>query len=790
MIYNTLHSRYTSIDPEKEYVNNPKPDWGNIEWPKDRVDYECGTSSALNGMGMRFEVPTSKLFWNPPPINEASDNVLTGWVDDGNLCAIHYQENGGTMDEFEKYCPSQRCFMTGRNVSEDGSMMEACCAWDLPLFMGDDDDDKSTTTSKEEDIHIPAYFITMSDAEKLNTVLLDSLDSSNLESQGSINYISVVPYAKWYPNFHYSTLVLWVMAVFTVWISCYMSASEYRTSWKVIVQALEEGLLVLSSRSVVAPSPMFGEVRGRVDTDETVDLAEDVLEEVEMTGVHENGNGEVPMVGDANTHDLNFRIDDDLDGEGDGETKTAVTTDDSTPSVQTASPDASTDAVIASNTEPITNETEEPMVTVDTNEASPEGVSNTPSQSHESPQTQPVNPGTLPTAAERHVELNAMHAVAFVICASAVLLLLFFFNLFKIVTFVYGLGGSACMSLIVVQPLLAKVLPEKHAERGVPFLKYFGYYRVKDVLSSLISYSIGLAWVIIAFTHVNPLQNTFYWVIQDVLGVCYCIYVMSIIHINTIMVGTILLVLVFFYDVFYVFLSPYIFGTSVMVDVATGGIAQGEALNCYKYPSDHKCSGSQAPLPMMLVFPWVLDYRGGFSMIGLGDIVLPGLLISFASRYDGAKFLTRKVSEMSSSSSGNANEENGDGSAAASEDMEYIPTVNRKQALVNGMKDFFKNMKKGYFGPMMVAYAVGLSAAYAAVYGMERGQPALLYIVPACLGTMFVLGKRKRQLSDLWQGPKVMLKANRVVMLANKIPQLRAAAATSPRNNLPESTVV
>lgn len=316
------------------------------------------------------------------------------------------------------------------------------------------------------------------------------------------------------------------------------------------------------------------------------------------------------------------------------------------------------------------------------------------------------------------------------------------------------------MNLIVIQPLVTRFLPAKYAQKEVPFLKSCGFLTVAEVVSSASSYSIGFAWIIIAFTRVNPLQNTFYWVVQDLLGICYCIYVMGIIHINTIMVGTILLVLVFFYDIFYVFLSPYIFGTSVMVDVATGGVTSGEALFCYKYPSDHRCSGSGAPLPMMLVFPWILDYRGGFSMIGLGDIVLPGLLISFAARYDGAKFLTRKVSETNSSG---ANGANGSEGTPAREGMEYDPTVTRKQAIMNGVKEFLQSLKKGYFGPMMVAYAVGLSAAYAAVYGMKRGQPALLYIVPACLGMIFALGLKKRQLSDLWRGPKIMLKANRIV---------------------------
>jgi Signal peptide peptidase len=46
--------------------------------------------------------------------------------------------------------------------------------------------------------------------------------------------------------------------------------------------------------------------------------------------------------------------------------------------------------------------------------------------------------------------------------------------------------------------------------------------------------------------------------------------------------------------------------------------------------------------------------------------------------------------------------------------------------------------------------------ANAAVYFMHMGQPALLYLVPCCLGTMVVLGYRRSELLQLWQGPTVL----------------------------------
>ena len=69
----------------------------------------------------------------------------------------------------------------------------------------------------------------------------------------------------------------------------------------------------------------------------------------------------------------------------------------------------------------------------------------------------------------------------------------------------------------------------------------------------------------------------------------------------------------------------------------------------------------------------------------------------------------------------------------------------------------------GYFGPVMVGYAIGLFMANAAVYLMEMGQPALLYLVPCCLGTMVVMGYRAGELRDLWVGPRVIRASERLM---------------------------
>lgn len=101
-----------------------------------------------------------------------------------------------------------------------------------------------------------------------------------------------------------------------------------------------------------------------------------------------------------------------------------------------------------------------------------------------------------------------------------------------------------------------------------------------------------------------------------------CIVFLSIIELNSIQVATILLIVAFFYDIFFVFVTPYLFkGESIMLTVATsGGPPKKDPLWCEKYPSDQDCQGGD-PLPMLFAIPRLFDYQGGSSLLGLGDIV-------------------------------------------------------------------------------------------------------------------------------------------------------------------------
>ena len=89
----------------------------------------------------------------------------------------------------------------------------------------------------------------------------------------------------------------------------------------------------------------------------------------------------------------------------------------------------------------------------------------------------------------------------------------------------------------------------------------------------------------------------------------------------------------------------------------------------------------------------------------------------------------------------------------------------------------------GYFFPLIIAYAVGLLMANAAVYLMNMGQPALLYLVPCTLGTMAFMGWRRHELVGLWEGPRVIANADEIVY-GGRVPVPESASAAAIEEGL------
>lgn len=187
-------------------------------------------------------------------------------------------------------------------------------------------------------------------------------------------------------------------------------------------------------------------------------------------------------------------------------------------------------------------------------------------------------------------------------------------------------------------------------------------FTTHDIVCFIISLVIGI-WYL--------LQK--HWIANNLLGLAFAVNGVELLHLNNIATGCILLGGLFFYDIFWVF------GTNVMVTVAKSFEA-----------------------PIKLVFPQDLITNGlsasNFAVLGLGDIVIPGIFIALLLRFDNS--------------------------------------LKRKSNL--------------YFYATFTAYFLGLLATIFVMHVFKHAQPALLYLVPACMGTPLLLALLKGDIKKLF----------------------------------------
>lgn len=124
-----------------------------------------------------------------------------------------------------------------------------------------------------------------------------------------------------------------------------------------------------------------------------------------------------------------------------------------------------------------------------------------------------------------------------------------------------------------------------------------------------------------------------------------CVAFIAFVRLPSLKVSTLLLTGLLIYDVFWVFFSSYIFSTNVMVKVATRPAENPVGLVARKLNLGGIVrEPPKLNLPGKLVFP-SMHNSGHFSMLGLGDIVMPGLLLCFVLRYESHRKLNPTTAE-------------------------------------------------------------------------------------------------------------------------------------------------
>ncbi|XP_066329335.1 signal peptide peptidase 1-like [Miscanthus floridulus] len=263
--------------------------------------------------------------------------------------------------------------------------------------------------------------------------------------------------------------------------------------------------------------------------------------------------------------------------------------------------------------------------------------------------------------------MSKEHAMRFPLVGSAMLLSLFL--LFKflskdlvnaVLTAYFFILGIVALSATLL-PSIKRFLPKEWNDnlivwrapliRWAPFIHSLSVEFTKSQIVASIPGFFFCLWY----------ASKKHWLANNVLGLAFCIQGIEMLSLGSFKTGAILLGGLFVYDIFWVFFTP------VMVSVAKSFDA-----------------------PIKLLFP-TADAARPFSMLGLGDIVIPGIFVALALRFDVSR-----------------------------------------------------GIKNRYFNSAFLGYAVGMMVTIIIMNWFQAAQPALLYLVPGVIGFVAV--------PSLWYG--------------------------------------
>jgi len=389
--------------------------------------------------------------------------------------------------------------------------------------------------------------------------------------------------------------------------------------------------------------------------------------------------------------------------------------------------------------------------------------------------------------AEELPQISAKSALLLPLAISAVLVLLYlFFHALETFLVFYVCASSAMAVSFTVWPVV---------------------HRLGAVLRPLLS-SAAASWLL-ALAAVGSWLWTGHWLWNNILGSCLCVTMISLVRLPNLRVASLCLGALFVYDVFWVFGSARLFGgKNVMVDVATKsaanplasmgiGAAAGELQLPFKlmFPSEMgwaaaavvalsekssaaaQAAGASGAVAGALpassaALGGAADLRDtqakaraagaaaaavaaaavageaaatpslrtkalttvtavsqeAFLMIGLGDIALPGIFLAFARRCDShARRRYRRLlcaSEMG---------EHGRG---------------RQEKSRGGQRS--RPPHPRFFSACLAAYVLGLALAVYCSREWNMAQPALMYLVPAVIGSMVWQARQHAMLRTVW----------------------------------------
>lgn len=207
------------------------------------------------------------------------------------------------------------------------------------------------------------------------------------------------------------------------------------------------------------------------------------------------------------------------------------------------------------------------------------------------------------------------------------------------------------------------------------------------------------------------------WYMSNLLGFAFCYGSTQLMSPTTFWTGTLLLSALFFYDIYFVFFTPMMVTVAMKLDI-----------------------------PIKLLFPRpstpAETEKGvsGLAMLGLGDIVIPGMMLALALRFDLYLYYLKKAKTV-------------DGKT---EKAAYLlATGGWGERFWVGQSSFGPDLQarvfpKTYFRNGLLGYASGMIVTLLVMQIAEHAQPALLYLVPGVLIALWGTAALNGDLKLMW----------------------------------------
>ncbi|XP_072594643.1 signal peptide peptidase-like 2A isoform X1 [Vulpes vulpes] len=280
---------------------------------------------------------------------------------------------------------------------------------------------------------------------------------------------------------------------------------------------------------------------------------------------------------------------------------------------------------------------------------------------------------------DEYLTFSPLTVVIFVVVCCVMMVLLYFFYKWLVYVMIAIFCIASAMSLYNCLAALIRKIPCGQCT----FMFRGKSIEVRLILLSGLCIAVAVVWAV--FRN----EDRWAWILQDILGIAFCLNLIKTLKLPNFKSCVILLGLLLLYDVFFVFITPFITknGESIMVELAAGPFGNNEKLPVV------------IRVPKLAYFSVMSVCLMPVSILGFGDIIVPGLLVAYCRRFD--------VQTGSSS-------------------IYYVSST--------------------------IAYAVGMILTFVVLVLMKKGQPALLYLVPCTLVTASVVAWRRKEMKKFWKG--------------------------------------